>query len=192
MDGEADRQASWDGEEIVSSRRIFSGRIIEVRVDEVRLSDGRCATREVVEHPGAVAIVPLMEDGRALLVRQYRLPAGQFLLEVPAGTMREGEAPEQCARRELEEEVGFCAGRMIHLASFYTAPGFCTEMMHCYLCRDLSQTRPAPDLDERIEVEPVPISRAGQMARKGLIRDAKTIVSILLAEEILKAEELEK
>jgi len=192
MDEKQNHQGSWHGEEIVSSRRIFSGRIIEVRVDEVRLADGRCATREVVEHPGAVAILPLMEDGRALLVRQYRLPAGQFLLEVPAGTMREGEEPEQCARRELEEEVGFSPGRMIHLASFYTAPGFCTEMMHCYLCRDLSQTRAAPDPDERIEVEAVPIPRAAEMARKGLIRDAKSIVSIILAEEALKAEDLEK
>jgi ADP-ribose pyrophosphatase len=165
----------------LESQTVFAGKILTVRCDRVRLPDGREATREVVGHPGAVAVVPVTAAGEVVLVRQYRYPIGQELLEVPAGKLDKGEAPEDCAYRELEEETGYRAGRMEHLATFYTAPGFTDEIMHLYLARDLSKTTQNTDGDEFISVEYYkPAQLKALLADKKII-DAKTIVGILMA-----------
>lgn len=165
----------------LSSETIFSGKILTVRRDTVRLPNGHEATREVVAHPGAVAVVPVTAAGEVVLVRQYRYPIAQELLEVPAGKLDKGEAPEACARRELEEETGYRAGRLEHLASFYTAPGFTDEIMHLYLASDLSQTAQHTDGDEFINIEYYKPAQLKQMLQDKKIIDAKTIAGLLLA-----------
>lgn len=168
-------------EERLASEVVFAGRMLTVRRDTVRLPDGREAGREVVGHPGAVAVVPVTDAGEVVLVRQFRYPVGKVLLEVPAGKLDKGEGPEACARRELEEETGYRAGRLEHLATFYTAPGFTDEIMHLYAARELTKTAPNTDSDEFIEVgHYAPAEVRGMLAAKE-IEDAKTIVGLLLA-----------
>ena len=182
-------------ETVVGSRTVHRGYYLDVRVDEVLTPAGRRATRDIVGHPGAVAIVALDDAECILMVRQFRLAAGRTLLEIPAGTLdrtADGslEDPDLAARRELEEETGFRAGRWEHLASFWTAPGFATELMHLYLARDLvaaNEDRLGPDLDEHLELEHVPWRSAVAMAERGEIADAKSLVGILRAARIQEA-----
>ena len=165
-------------ERLIRSRRAYEGKLINLRVDEVELQSGRTATREVVEHPGAVAMVPW--DGRRVaLVRQWRHPAERALLEVPAGTLDPGEVPMTTAVRELAEECGLAAGRWDEGPSFFTAPGFCTELMHLYLATDLTDAPSAADDDESIEVEWLDLDEAMAAVDDGRIADAKTIAGIL-------------
>lgn len=166
---------------LVSSTVLASGRAFTVRRDVIALADGRQFTRDVVVHPGAVVIAPVLPDGRVVLVRQWRHAAGEALLELPAGTLEPGEAPEATAHRELQEEAGYRAGRLTRLAEFWTAPGFCTERMHLFLAQDLTPARLEGDEDEEIEVEVLPLAQAVAMALAGGLRDAKTICGILLA-----------
>src|SRR5690606_20871996 len=135
-------------QEPVSSRRVMRGRVFSVRRDVVRLPDGRHVRREVVEHPGAVVVAPLLDDGRILFVRQYRYAAGRHLVELPAGTLEPGEDPAATAARELQEECGCRAGRLEPLGTFYSAPGFCTELLHAYAALDLVPAVAEPDPDE--------------------------------------------
>lgn len=167
--------------EVTASDRPFQGRRMSVRVDEVRLQDGTEVVRETVEHPGAVAIVPVLADGSVVLIRQWRHAVGGELLEIPAGTLEPGEDPADCARRELVEETGFEAGRIEPVVSFYTSPGILDEKLHVFLARDL---RPAAmDLDEGEVIEPVtvPWAEALAMCRDGRVEDAKTLVGLLAA-----------
>ena len=120
-------------EPTLESRTVFQGRILKVRVDKVRLPGGRVTTREIVEHGDSVCVVPVDEAGNVVLVRQYRKPMEQVLLEVPAGGIDHGEVSEATVLRELQEETGFTAARIRHLSSFWLAPGWCTEFMHAYL-----------------------------------------------------------
>jgi ADP-ribose pyrophosphatase len=174
-------------ETVVGSRVVHRGYYLEVRVDEVVTPDGRRSSRDIVGHPGAVAIVALDGEDRVLLVRQFRLAAGRTLLEIPAGTLDRAvdgtlEDPDLAARRELEEETGFRAGSWEHLGAFWTAPGFATELMHLYLARDLTPAhddRLGPDEDERLELEAIPWRDAVAMAEGGEIADAKSIVGLL-------------
>ncbi len=159
---------------------MFGGRVISLRLDDVEMPSGRRVTFEIVEHPGAVAIVPLLPDARALLVRQFRRAVGADLLEVPAGTLEPGESPDACARRELAEEVGQAAGQWERLASFYTAPGVLTEEMHVFLARDLRPIA-AEREEEDLRVEALPLAEARSRIGAGEIRDGKSIVGILLA-----------
>jgi len=171
-------------EELVSSTTVFEGRIVKVRVDQVRLGpEGRAARREVVGHPGAVAVVAVTPDGEVVLVRQFRYAAGEELLEVPAGTLEPGEEPADCARRELAEETGRTAGGVELLASLYTSPGFCDEVIHVFLARlDGTPARPqSPDEDERLYPITVPLAAALKMAGEGRLRDAKTVAGLWLA-----------
>ena len=170
-------------EHTIETQRIYQGRVVGLRVDTVRLPDGRVSTREVVETRNAVAIVPVDAQGNVVLVRQYRKPPEQTLLEVPAGGMDEAEEPEACARRELEEETGYTASHLEPLTSFFMSPGFCTEEMHAFLATGLTAGQPHPDADESIEVVAVPLASIPQMIQRGEIRDAKSIVSLLLALE---------
>jgi len=173
---------------------VHRGHYLEVRVDEIVTPDGRRSRRDVVGHPGAVAIVALDREDRVLMVRQFRLAAGQTLLEIPAGTLDRGddgslEDPDLAARRELEEETGFRAATWEHLGAFWTAPGFATELMHLYLARDLSPAhgdRLGPDEDERLELEHVPWRDGVAMAEDGRIADAKSIVGLLRLARILE------
>lgn len=182
-------------EAVVGTRTVYRGHYLEVRVDEILAPDGRRSTRDIVSHPGAVAIVALDAEDRLLMVRQFRLAAGRTLLEIPAGTLdraRDGslEDPDLAARRELEEETGFRAGSWQHLGAFWTAPGFATELMHLYLARDLvpaHEARLGPDDDERLELEHVPWRAAVAMVEGGQIADAKSLVGVLWLARILEA-----
>ena len=171
----------------LSSETVFSGRVVRLRVDTVRLPSGRTSTREVVVHPGAVAIVPLTDDARVVLVRQYRQAAGQVLLEIPAGTLEDGEAPESCAHRELAEEVGLVAARLEPLASFYNSVGFCDELSHVFLGLDLSEVpRDTQGLEEEhMTIERVALADVPAMIADGRLLDAKTIIGLTLARAAL-------
>src|SRR5262245_44718367 len=126
-------------ETVIDSQEIYSGKIVHLRVDTVRLPNGHESKREIVGHRGAVCVVPVQADGTILLVRQFRLAAGKVLLEIPAGTLEAGEDPADCAARELEEETGFKAGQMRFLFSAFLAPGYSTELIHAYLATDLTE-----------------------------------------------------
>ncbi len=165
-------------ERTVSSRRAFSGRLLSLRVDEVELESGRRATREVVEHPGAVAI--LAWDGERLAaVRQWRQAAAADLLEIPAGTREPGESPLESAERELAEECGLRAGRWEEGPSFYTAPGFSTELLTLFLATNLSAVEVAPPEDEALERSWLTLADAQAAIDDGRIRDAKSLAGIL-------------
>jgi ADP-ribose pyrophosphatase len=168
-------------EELIASKPIYEGRIIKVRVDSVSLPDGRETSREVVEHAAAVAIVPIDDEGNTLLVRQYRHPAGQALLEVPAGMVEDGESPDETAQRELQEETGFASRNLRPLGGFWSTPGFCTEFMYAYLAKNLVPSTLANDHDEFIDVERIPMERIPQLIRLGEIQDAKSIAALLMA-----------
>lgn len=163
-----------------SSREICRGRVIRWIDTLVRLPDGRETTFHVIEHPGAVAVVPRFDNGDVLLIRQFRVPARRELFEIPAGTLEPRERPGATARRELIEETGYRARSFVKIAEFYTAPGFCTELMHLYEARGLSPAYAPADEDEVIE--PVRVSRgeAMRMIERGRIRDAKSIVGLLM------------
>lgn len=165
---------------IISSQSIFRGRVIEVTVDTV--SEGEITyQREVVHHPGSAVIVPVFEDGTIALVRQYRHPAVRYLLEVPAGTLRRGEMPEEGAARELEEELGLVSGRLEKLSEFFVSPGYAEEKMWVYLATELTETKQQLEDDEIIEVVRIPFAQALSMITTREIDDAKTIIGVILA-----------
>jgi len=166
--------------EFIDSKKVFSGRVFDVTVDTVREAD-RTYIREVVHHPGSAVILPAFDDDTVGFVRQYRHPAVKYLLELPAGTLNDGERPEVGAARELEEELGMVAGRLEKLAEFFVSPGFCEEKMWIYLATDLVPTAQKLEDDELIEIVRLPIERALQMISDGEIEDAKTIIGLLLA-----------
>ena len=165
----------------LSSEVAFEGRVVGVRVDTAALPGGRTARREVVEHQPSVVVVPIDSNGDLVLVRQFRYPVGETLLEAPAGNVEEGELPEDCAQRELQEEAGYRAESLERLGAFWMSPGFCTEKMHAFVARGLSPRRLDADDDETIEVVRRPPSEARAMIERGEIRDAKTIAALLLA-----------
>ncbi len=163
-------------ERVVESKVLRRGRYLEFRVDTIERADGSRSTRDIVGHPGAVAIVAIDEEDRVLLVRQYRVAASGLLLEIPAGTLEvdaatgEVEEPDAAAARELEEETGYRAGRWQHLGSFWTAPGFATELMHLYLATGLvaaNEDRLGPDEDEHLQLERIPWQDAVAAAERG-------------------------
>jgi ADP-ribose pyrophosphatase len=171
---------STDCPQILDSRELFRGRVFYVTVDTIREGD-KTYQREVVHHPGSAVIVPVFADGTITLVRQYRHPAVRFLLEAPAGTLKTGEAPEEGAARELEEELGLVAGRLEKLTEFFVSPGFCEEKMWVFLATELTETRQQLDEDEIIELVRIPFAQALSMITTGEIEDAKTIIGVMLA-----------
>lgn len=173
-------------DQIIRSKYLYRGPILKLRLDQVRLASGQVVARQVIEHPGAVAIVALDEKERVLMVRQYRPGAQSELLEIPAGTMEPGENPALCAKRELKEETGYRARHWNPLGYFYSSPGFCTEKMYLFLARQLTPGLPAPEEDELIRFELVPLARAIRMIERGEIRDAKTIVGLLRAWKLIE------
>ena len=177
--------AASDAEPTVESNVAFQGRLLTLRVDTIRLPSGRLTTREIVEHSSSVCVVPIDNEDNVLLVRQYRNPAEAHLLEVPAGGVEEGEDPEGAVLRELQEEIGFTAGSLRRLASFWVSPGWCTEYMHAYLATDLIPAKLAADDDEHITVERVPMKGVLALIQSGEIEDGKSIASLLLALKVL-------
>ena len=173
------RKGAAHVEEPVSSERVFDGKLLRVRVDRVRLPDGRETTREVVEHPGAVAILPVLADGSLVLVRQYRHAVGKTLLEVPAGTREPDEGAQACAARELREETGYAAGQLELLTRFFVSPGWCTEELFVYRAQDLREAGAEPKGDEILRVEQVRPDDARGLIASGIIADSKSIVAIL-------------
>lgn len=170
---------------LLDSVPVFTGKVINLRVDSVQLPDGKKATREVVEHPGAVAVVPILTDGSIILVKQYRHPVGETTWEIPAGKLDTKEAPELCAHRELEEETGYQAGKMRKLSVFFTTPGFTDEIMYLYMAENLRKTAQKTDDDEFIDVLSISRADALSMIHRGEIKDAKSIIGILMAGEML-------
>ena len=166
--------------DIISTKTVYEGRIFDVRVDRVR-EDGKEYDRAVVSHPGSAVILPLFDDGSVALVRQYRHPAGEELLELPAGSLESGEDPKTGAVRELEEEIGVVADKVELIAEFYVSPGFLSEKMFVYVATGLTETEQNLDEDENIEVVRMPLAAAAEMALSGKIQDAKTIAGILIA-----------
>jgi ADP-ribose pyrophosphatase len=173
-------------ETIVDTQDIFDGRVVHLLLHKVRLPDGEYSKREVVEHPGAVAIVALDDQQNVLMVRQFRLPAGKILYEIPAGTLEDDEAPEVCASREMREETGYKPANLESLGGFYTAPGYTTEFIHLFYATGLSEARLEQDVDEFIELERMPFSKALEMIEQGEIVDGKTILGLLKVARRLK------
>ena len=164
---------------VLGSRIAYKGGHIQVREDRVIEPAGYEALREIVVHPGAVCIVACPSADEVILIRQYRHATGRELLEIPAGTLHEGEDPVQCAFRELEEETGYRAAKMIERARFWTTPGFTTEFMYLYEATELTKTQIHPDEDEVIEVDVVGRNEAFHLIDNGRIQDAKSILGLL-------------
>ena len=168
----------------VSSKRIYTGRIVHVDVDTVRYPDGSTGEIEMFRHPGASAVVPFLsdpegDDPQVLLIRQYRYATGGYLWEVPAGRLDPGEDPAHCAVRELQEETGCTAERVERLTTIWTTPGFCDEQIHLFMASGLTQGDARRERDEFLTVEPRRLSEALAMVERGEIRDSKTVVSLL-------------
>ncbi|MGG1942405.1 NUDIX hydrolase [Paenibacillus polymyxa] len=164
-------------EKTVSTQPIFEGKVITVQVDTVELPDGSTGKREIVKHPGAVAILALHE-GKMLVVDQYRQAMGRCEVEIPAGKLERGEDPMEAAGRELREETGYTAKSLKLLHSFYTSPGFADEIIHLYVAEELERGEMEPDEDEFLELFEVTLEEAHTLIREGRISDAKTILAV--------------
>jgi ADP-ribose pyrophosphatase len=169
-----------EAEETVHSETVFKGKLVDLRKDTVRLHDGRTTEREIVVHPQVVGILPLLDDGRIVFVRQYRKAAERVLLEVPAGGIDQGETPEDAVRREMVEETGYRVGRAQRLCAFYTSPGFTTEYMYLYQATELTPGEPTEKTDQ-IEVVPLSVEEAVARYRAGEMGDAKTVMALTFA-----------
>jgi ADP-ribose pyrophosphatase len=168
---------------VIRHQRLYEGRVVALDVDEVVEPGDVRATREVVRQRGSVAALPVLDDGRVVLIRQYRYAVDERVWEIPAGRIDPGETPAQGARRELEEEVGYAAARLEPLSTFYTTPGFCDERMHLFRASGLRQVPARPEADERIEAAVFTLDEARAMIARGEIREAKTLVALLLEDE---------
>jgi ADP-ribose pyrophosphatase len=171
-------------EKALDCKTVFEGRLLKVRLDTVKLYDGTISTREVVEHPGAVAVIAITADNKLVLVRQYRRPMDEILLEIPAGVPNPGESGEAAALRELEEETGYRAGRIEKLFEGYASPGYSNELIQFFLAGDLKKYAPKTDEDERIEVELHDLGQGLDLIKAGKIRDNKSIIGMFVADQI--------
>ena len=172
--------------ELLHSETLLKGRAFLIRRDTLKTPDGRETKLDIIEHGGSVVIVPVDKDGNLIFVRQYRHATGMDLLELPAGTLEEGEDPAVCAAREIREETGFAADKIVKIGDFYLAPGYSTEFMHVYLARELRYDPLEADADEFLSVEKLPFAEAIQMAERGEMLDAKSLAALLLAKSHLK------
>jgi ADP-ribose pyrophosphatase len=173
-------------EERIRSNLIYSGKIFNVYRDEVMLPNGKLAYREAVDHNGAVAIVPLDKD-EVILIRQFRYSTGEEILEIPAGTLNKGEDPESCARRELEEEIGYTAGKIKKITEFFLAPGYSNELLHLFIAWDLSQSSQILDGDEFVQIERYPRENVIELVMNRKVRDAKTIIGLYMLTDYMGA-----
>lgn len=171
-------------EKTTASKMIYQGKIINLRVDDVELTNGSMSKREVVEHPGAVAILAITAENEVYFVRQFRKPIEKELLEIPAGKLDEQEDPAACAVRELAEEVGMKPKNLRQIAFYYSSPGFASEKLYIYLATELEPVDVAKPEDEILEPCKIPFSEALAMARDGRIEDGKTLIALLLAADL--------
>lgn len=169
-------------EKQLDSTQLYDGKIVRLYRDRVELPNGKEAFREVVRHPGGVIILPIDNEGNVWMVRQFRYPYGRTVLEIPAGKLEYGEEPFSAARRELSEEIGATAGRWVELGKLLPTPGFCDEVQHLYLARDLTFSAVHPDEDEFLEQVKLPFAEAYAMAADGRLQDSKTVVALLRAQ----------
>ena len=165
---------------LIDSENIYTGRVFDVKIDTIREGDVEYK-REIVVHKGSAVIVPMFENKTVALVRQYRHAAGQYLLEIPAGGVEQGETFEEGAKRELEEEIGVTASKIELLTEFYVSPGFLTEKMYVFLATGLTRTSQRLEVDELLTIEQISFSAAFELIRSGEIQDAKTIAGLVLA-----------
>jgi len=172
-------------EKKLSSKKIFQGKLINLFLDHVKLPNGETSTREWVDHPGAVCIIPILPSGEICLIRQYRYGPRQEFIEIPAGKIDKGEKPLDCARRELSEEIGYAAKKLTFLTKIYPAIGFSNEMMWMYLGENLNKTERNLDQDEFLELVPVTIEQAFDWVKSGRISDVKTIIGILWVHQLM-------
>ncbi len=166
-------------EQPVSSEEIYHGKIVHLYKDTVRLPNGKLATREVMRHTGAVAIVPVTDEGNVILVRQDRYPFSESLLEIPAGKLEAGEVPEECARRELSEETGMDCTELVSLGVYYPSVAILDERIYLFLARGLTQSEAHPDDDEFLRVETMPLKTLVDQILQDEIRDGKTQAAVL-------------
>ena len=176
-------------EKTIRTERIYNGKIINLRVDEVVLPNGKKTTREIMEHPGAVAIVPLLSDKRVVLIEQFRKAVEEIILEIPAGKLEKRESPLSCAKRELVEETGYQAGKFKKIISYYPSPGFTTEIIHIFVATNLKRQYKKMNLDEDefLKVKIVRLDKAIEYIEQGKIKDSKTIIGLLLTAKILNS-----
>ncbi|OGO26039.1 MAG: hypothetical protein A2W33_02580 [Chloroflexi bacterium RBG_16_52_11] len=172
--------------ETIQSQTVLKGRVFDVRQDQVRLPNGRLVQLEIVDHPGAVVLVPVDTSGNIWLIEQYRHAAGENLIELPAGVAEAGESLEECAFRELREETGMSASSLQRIGEFYIAPGYSTEYLIIFLATGLSPDPLTGDEDEFIQVKPTPIDQVFMLVESGQIRDAKSLAALLLALPYIK------
>lgn len=167
-------------EETLSSQEVYSGQAVRLRVDSVRLPNGRKTSREIVEHSDCVVIIPIDTEGNLLLVKQFRKPVERELLEIPAGGIDPREKPEEAVCREMQEETGYRPRKIDRLGGFYASPGYCTEYMHLYLARDLVPDRLHAEDTDSIELVRMPLGQVANLIASGAICDAKSIAGLLL------------
>ncbi len=175
-------------EKQLESTQLYDGKIVKLFRDRVELPNGREAFREVVRHPGGVIILPIDNEGNVWMVRQFRYPYDRAILEIPAGKLEYGEEPFSAAQRELSEEIGAVAGRWTELGKLLPTPGFCDEVQHLYLARDLTFGETHPDEDEFLEQVKLPFTEAFAMAADGRLQDSKTVVALLRAHLLMEEE----
>lgn len=172
-------------EKTMKSDKLYEGKLLNLRVDTVELPDKKYSKREIVEHPGAVGVIPITEDNSIVLVKQYRKAVERFLLEIPAGKLELNEEPRETALRELKEETGYSANKVEYLIEFYTSPGFTNEKIYLFLATDLIKGEAQPDDGEFIEYEKYKIEDLVKMMDRGDIKDSKTIIAINFAKRYL-------
>jgi ADP-ribose pyrophosphatase len=177
--------------ELINREMIYRGRIFELSKDQVRYKSGADVQLDVIHHHGGAAVVALTDKLEVVLVKQYRHPVGEYLLELPAGKLEAGDSPDKAALRELEEEAGFTTEQMQLLTTSYPAPGYCGEKLYIYLARNLQIVERRPDFDEELEVVYLPFKEACEMIYGGEIRDAKTIIGLLATDRVLRESEQE-
>ena len=187
------KRSSGEPEETVLLEReeIFRGKIVDLRVDRVRLPNGHVSDLEVIAHPGAAVVVPLTATGDVVLVRQFRYATGGWLLELPAGKLSAGEKPASCAARELEEETGLRPGRLEPLGWIWSTPGFTDERMWLFIARDLEQGRQNLEGEEVLELTSLSFAEALSRVERGEINDAKTVCALLLADKVVNTKPLD-
>lgn len=173
-------------EKTLTSEQVYEGKIVNIRMDSVELVNGKTSFREVVEHAGGVVILAVDDNNRAYMVRQFRYPIGRAMLEVPAGKLEKGEDPLEGAIRELREETGLTAEKLIYFGGTYPSPGFCDEQLHIYLALGLTHGEACPDEDEFLNLEVVDLDELVQMVMSGKLLDGKSINAIFIAREYLR------
>ena len=167
------------------NQKIYDGKVLDIHLEKVTLPNGKEVDVEIIRHPGGAAALPLYDNGDILMIRQFRHAAGGIIWEVPAGRIDDGEDPQNCAYRELQEEAGVIAGRMEKLGEFFSTPGFCTEVIHLYLARDLTACCQELEADEYLQVEKMPFGKALEKVYSGEIVDSKTMLALLLASKVI-------